>query len=406
VPPPPPPPPERIVLVAPVTSPRSAAAASVRALLPVLGRATRVVLVLEEAGATATASAPPGAEAVMDLASWRRAPLLRALPHAYSLADHADHAYAYRAALEHLGLAVLHDASLHRLVAGLTLGEGAARAYEAAMAAAYGLAGRRLARLRQHGFWSPAQAARLPLHHALLDASRHVVVHHHAAAARLRAGAEEPPPVTVAPCPAAAPPADAETTGKAAARARLGLPGEGQGAVLLAPDGGGAAALRLLAALRTVAPAGPEPNLLLRGEDGADPALAAFAGEHGLTARLRRAPAPRDAAEAALPLRAADALIDLRAPEGAGAVALAEAFAAGLPALAWAGGAAAECPAEAVLMLPPAADMAAPATAVAALLADRERLAAMGRAAEAFMRTGWTAERAAAAWLGALARLG
>jgi hypothetical protein len=30
----------------------------------------------------------------------------------------------------------------------------------------------------------------------------------------------------------------------------------------------------------------------------------------------------------------------------------------------------------------------------------------MGRAAEAFMRTGWTAERAAAAWLGALAGLG
>jgi hypothetical protein len=397
-------PPERFVLVAPVASRRSRAAAVLRALLPALTRGgARVLLVVEDAAAAAAAPAAAGATGVtvMTVAEWRRAPLLAALPHLFELADHPDHAFVWRATLERPGGGlVLHDLSLHRLVAGMTLGVGAARGYEAAMAEAYGLPGRRLARLRQEGFHAPAQAARLPLHHALLDRARHVVVHHRGAVAWLRGGAGEPPPASVAPC-CAPPPATAPDRG--AARARLGLP-SGMEPVLLAPEGGGAAALRVLAALRAQGGPGAAAVLLLRGEDAQDEALAAGAGEMGVADRVRtHLSAEEDEATA---LRAADLFLDLRPPEAATAGPLAAAFAAGLPALAWDLGPAGECPEEAVVRLPFTADPAAPARAVAALLADASRRALLGRWAQTLMQTDWTPERAAMVYRAVLASLG
>jgi hypothetical protein len=397
-------PPERIVLVAPVASRRSRAAAVLRALLPALTRGgTRVVLVVEDAASAAAVPAAAGAAEVtaMTVAEWRRAPLLAALPHLFELADHPDHAFVRRAALERPGGGlVLHDLSLHRLVAGMTLGTGAARGYEAAMAEAYGLPGRRLARLRQEGFHSPAQAARLPLHHALLDGARHVVVHHRGAVAWLRGGAGEPPPASVAPCCAPPPPATAPDRG--AARARLGLR-TGEEPVLLAPEGAGAAALRVLAALRAQGGPGASAVLLLRGEDARDEALAAAAGEMGVADRVHaRLSAEEDEATA---LRAADLFLDLRPPEAATAGPLAAAFAAGLPALAWDLGPAGECPEEAVARLPFTADPAAPARAAAGLLADAPRRALLGRWAQTLMQTDWTPERAAMVYRAVLASL-
>ena len=74
---------------------------------------------------------------------------------------------------------------LHHLVEALTVERGDWLGYETVMAENYGPAGRRLARLRRAGVFSPWQRHLLPLHRHVLDRSAGVLVHSRFAASRL-----------------------------------------------------------------------------------------------------------------------------------------------------------------------------------------------------------------------------
>src|SRR5690348_15871167 len=101
---------------------------------------------------------------VISEVEYRRSAVLRELPHLYQLGNNLDHAHVYRTALRVPGIVVLHDPVLHHLVEALTIGRGDAAGYDSVMAAHYGPAGRRLARLRRLGLFSPSQRHLLPLH--------------------------------------------------------------------------------------------------------------------------------------------------------------------------------------------------------------------------------------------------
>ena len=99
------------------------------------------------------------------------------------------------------------------------------------MAENYGPAGRRLARLRRVGVFSPSQRDLLPLHRHVLDRSRGVLVHSRFAASRLEVAAGVP--VRVVPHHLSPAVAAHDGLDRAAARARLGLPGGGDEPLLL-----------------------------------------------------------------------------------------------------------------------------------------------------------------------------
>ena len=126
-----------------------------------------------------------GAEVVSEV-EYRRRSALHGLPHLYQLGNNLHGAHVYRAALRRPGVVLLHDPVLHDLVEALTRDRGDWVGYEAVMAENYGPAGRRLARLRRVGVFSPSQRYLLPLHRHVLDRSRGVLVHSRFAAGRVR----------------------------------------------------------------------------------------------------------------------------------------------------------------------------------------------------------------------------
>jgi hypothetical protein len=113
----------------------------------------------------------PGARVVSERA-YRRSPALAQVPHLFQLGNSLDHAHVLRAALRRPGIVVMHEVVLHHLVEALTLGRGSPEAYEAALAHDHGPAGRRLARLRRAGLFSPWQRFLMPLHGPVLEAAR------------------------------------------------------------------------------------------------------------------------------------------------------------------------------------------------------------------------------------------
>lgn len=374
-----------LVVVAPLPPKPSGVAAYTAELLPALAahRHLAVVVATEDDAAAAPAGLP--AE-IMSLRAYQARPELHRLPHLHQLGNSLDHAHVYHMALRRPGVVVLHDVVLHHLVEALTLGRGSPHAYAAALAREHGPAGLRLARLRQLGLFSPVQRFLMPLHRAVLDRARGVVVHSRFAAARL----QRPPGLPVRVVPHHLSPAVLAWDGVSRndARARLGLPQDRP--VLLAlghvtPAKQIGVALRALAALRgqgrdalLVVGGAPEPGMPI----AAEVAALGLGDQVRLTGWL-----PEE--EFFLHLRAADLLLALRFPlAGESSGTLARALGMGTPALAYDIGPAAEHPDEILAKLPFSADAApALAAAIAALLDAPERRAAQSSAASAWMRS-------------------
>jgi hypothetical protein len=109
----------------------------------------------------------------------------------YQLADDpAGHAWIVELLLRRPGLVVLHDASLHRLVAGVTLARGDRDGYLRALERDAGLPGRMLGYAVADGRIPPlwqTHGDELPLLAELLDRSSGAIVHSRGLAARIRA---------------------------------------------------------------------------------------------------------------------------------------------------------------------------------------------------------------------------
>ena len=173
-----------MVVFSPLPPTRSGIADYTAELLPALGRKAPVTVVVASERDLRLAE---GAEVVSEV-EYRRRSALHGLPHLYQLGNNKHHAHIYRAALRRPGVVLLHDPVLHHLVEELTLNRGDWAGYETVMAENYGPAGRRLARLRRVGVFSPWQRYLLPLHRHVLDRSRGVLVHSPVAPARRRRG--------------------------------------------------------------------------------------------------------------------------------------------------------------------------------------------------------------------------
>jgi hypothetical protein len=124
----------------------------VAALLPLLSRDLEVLPVEEE-----TADPPPA-----DL-------------HVYVIANEPDHAFVYRAALARPGVLVLHDWSIHGLLARVTLGAGDAPAYVREMRRAHGETGAFVARQVARGLGGPLLPSLLAANDRLFEGSLGVV---------------------------------------------------------------------------------------------------------------------------------------------------------------------------------------------------------------------------------------
>ncbi len=393
-----------LVVVSPLPPTRSGIAAYtaelVPALAPLIPGGITVVVAREDQ------VVPLDGARVLAERAYRRDPALERVPHLLQLGNSLDHAHVHRAALRRPGgIVVLHEVVLHHLVEALTLGRGSPHAYEAALAHSHGPAGRRLARLRRAGLFSPWQRFLMPLHREVLEAAGGVILHSRYAAGRLQG----PPDLPVRILPHHLSPAVArhDALGRAEARALLGLPPDGPVLLLLGhvtPPKQAPVVLQALAAL-------PGPwhlvpwHLVIGGavEPGLD--LAAMAEALGIGGRVRLT---GWLAEEAFfqHLRAADLLLALRFPSaGETSGTLVRALGMGTPALVHDFGPAAEFPDGVVAKLPVrTGDAAAPALAeaIGRLLADPGALAAMGRAARAHVRRAHRLEASAAAYAAAV----
>jgi glycosyltransferase involved in cell wall biosynthesis len=336
-----------------------------------------------------------GAEVVSEV-EYRRRSALHGLPHLYQLGNSLLHAHVYRAALRRPGVVLLHDPVLHHLVEGLTLGRGDWAGYEAVLAENYGPAGRRLARLRRAGVFSPWQRYLLPLHRHVLDRSRGVLVHSRFAASRLEVAADVPVRVVPHHLSPALPDHDGLDRGEA--RARLGLPGGDEPLLLLLGHvtraKGLDVALRALARLKA---GGVACRLVVAGAEDGSVDVARSVREAGVGDRVHVAGWVPETDFFAF-LRAADLLLLLRFPAaGESSGVLARALGMGLPALAYDTGPASEYPERFVEKVAFGADGSAAgvAAAVERLLADRAGLRARGEGARRALRRERTPEASA-----------
>ena len=104
----------------------------------------------------------------------------------YQLGNNPHHEFAYRAAMQHPGVIVLHDIVLHHLIVEMTLARGDVDGYVAALAASHGETGAAWARGRAAGLHSEMGNFLLPASIDVANRSRAVIVHNRYAADRLR----------------------------------------------------------------------------------------------------------------------------------------------------------------------------------------------------------------------------
>jgi glycosyltransferase involved in cell wall biosynthesis len=342
-----------------------------------------------------------GAEVVSEVA-YRRRSALHGLPHLYQLGNNMHGAHVYKAALRRPGVVLLHDPVLHHLVEALTLDRGDWAGYEAVLAENYGPAGRRLARLRRLGVFSPAQRALLPLHRHVLDRSLGVVVHSRFAASRLEVAAGVP--VRVVPHHLSPAVAAHDGLDQEAARARLGLPGGDEPLLLLLGFVTRNKGLDVaLGALARLAGEGVPCRLVVAGATDGSVDVARAVREAGLGERVHVLGWVPDTDFFAL-LRAADLLLLLRFPPGGeSSGVLARALGMGLPALAYDVGPASEHPDRFVAKVPFGPDPArGVAEAVKRLISDRTGLRARGAEGRRAFRRDRTPEASAELLLDAL----
>ena len=362
-----------LVVFSPLPPTRSGVADYMAELLPALGRMAQVTVVV---ASERDLHPVEGATVVSELEYRRRSPL-HGLPHLYQIGNSLHGAHVYRQALRRPGVVLLHDTVLHHLVEALTVERGDWLGYETVMAENYGPAGRRLARLRRAGVFSPWQRHLLPLHRHVLDRSAGVLVHSRFAASRLEVAAEVP--VRVVPHHVTPAVAAYDGLDRPAARARLGLEGVCDDEPLLLSLGvvtrskGLDVSLRALARLKGE---GVPGRLVVAGAADGSVDVARSVRDAGVEDRVHILGWVPDEAFFAL-LRAADLLMLLRFPSsGESSGVLARALGMGLPALAYDTGPASEYPDRFVEKVAFSDDPAAGvAAAIKRLLADRALLA-------------------------------
>lgn len=111
----------------------------------------------------------------------------------YQLGNNPHHEFAYREAMEHPGIAVLHDVVLHHLIVEMTLARGDEEGYIEALRREHGEAGAAWARGRANGLHSEMGNFLFPASIEVARRSRAVIVHNEYAAERLRSFGVETP---------------------------------------------------------------------------------------------------------------------------------------------------------------------------------------------------------------------
>ena len=104
----------------------------------------------------------------------------------YQLGNNPHHEQAYRAAMRHPGVIVLHDIVLHHLIVEMTLARGDAAGYVAALEANHGAVGAAWGRGRAAGLHSEMGNFLLPASIDVANRSHAVIVHNRYSADRLR----------------------------------------------------------------------------------------------------------------------------------------------------------------------------------------------------------------------------
>src|SRR5712691_6157943 len=122
----------------------------------------------------------------------------------YQLGNNPHHESAYREAMRHPGVIVLHDVVLHHLIVEMTLARGDAEGYVEAMRANHGEMGAAWARGRIIGLHDELAIFLLPASIDVANRSRAVIVHNQYAAERLHSlGVTTPIHVVPHPYPSA-----------------------------------------------------------------------------------------------------------------------------------------------------------------------------------------------------------
>lgn len=104
----------------------------------------------------------------------------------YQLGNNPHHEFIYREAVEHPGIAVLHDMVLHHLIVEMTLARGDVEAYVESLRASHGEAGAAWARGRAVGLHTEMGNFLLPASVDVANRSRAVIVHNRYARERLQ----------------------------------------------------------------------------------------------------------------------------------------------------------------------------------------------------------------------------
>jgi glycosyltransferase involved in cell wall biosynthesis len=403
-------PPPRLDLVSPLPPVRSGIADYSLDLLPHLASITdvRVIRLPGQPVAPEVAAAWPLAEPG-DL-SPGRLPL-------YQMGNNRHHEGVQELAMRHPGVLTLHDVVLHHLLLDVTLGRGDYYGYRERLQRDHGWIGEAVAVAKRWGAYGRAPIFALPAHRTLLRRQRGVLVHSEWAAAVVR---EDDPELRVRAVPMGVPlPPGASREAGLALRRRFGLPDDGP---VLGSFGFQTPIKRSVLGVRALAAPGLErAHLLVVGEEAPRTGLLEAAHGAGVAARVH-VTGYLPFADFASAIAAADLCLNLRYPTaGETSASLLRVMAAGRAAVVSDYAQFAELPdaiAVKVPLAPPAegeggegwpepASTAAGAAAagevgelaarLAALLAEPERLRAMGEAAREHVRRHHDPRRAAAA---------
>jgi glycosyltransferase involved in cell wall biosynthesis len=338
----------------------------------------------------------PAIERRWPLASWEETGKGGRLP-LYQMGNNRWHIAVLDLAMRLPGVLTLHDVVLHHLLLDLTLGRNEPSGfwdYKARLTRDHGWVGEAAALAKRWNAWGDAPVFELPAHRALLRRQRGVLVHSEWAAAFL-AEEELGVPVRAVPMGVPLPPAADEAAGRELRR-RFGLPADGP---VIGSFGFQTPIKRTLSAVRALAAPGLEAvHLLIVGEAAPVMDLAGEARRAGVAERVHVTGfVPFADFEAAI--AASDLCLNLRYPTaGETSASLLRVLAAGRPAIVSDFAQFAELPGEIALRVSLGdEEPAALAALLRELLADRPRLAAMGRAAREHVRLRHDPARAAAA---------
>jgi glycosyltransferase involved in cell wall biosynthesis len=332
--------------------------------------------------------------------AWQPVPaaegIRRGLP-LYQMGNNVHHEAVWDLALEHPGVLTLHDLVLHHLLTQRTLGQRQLEPYLEALQAEYGELGEAVAWARRWGAYSDAALFSLPAHRRLLRRQRGVLVHNQWAAERI---AEDDAEIRVRVVPMGIPlPPPADAAAGLDFRRRHGLP---ESAPLLGSFGFQTPIKRTRAAVAALADPGlASAHLVVVGELSPAVDLKEEARRLGVGERVHITGfVPFEEMEAAI--AACDLCVNLRHPTaGETSASLLRVLAVGRPAIVSDYAQFAELPDDVVIKVPfgDAAEDEAQALAarLGELLAEPDRLKAMGEAARRRIRQDHDPARAAAA---------